>query len=72
MYVSKKHQNWIRPLITALVYTKTFQEDFSDQGVRDYSAFCTVPAAIQFYNYVGGHVRTFISSNNCCPVQNYH
>ena len=60
LYVNKKHQNQIEPLIISWGYKSNspthsqFQDYHLWQGTRDFSAFLTIPDAIQFrenYNW---------------------
>jgi len=56
LYVKKEHQHWVDPLVVSWGYNALFpsSSQFLDyhqmNGSRDYSAFLTIPAAIQFMN----------------------
>ncbi len=55
LYVHKKHQNWIKPVIYSWGKNgddpepSEFLQDFQWQGTRDMSAFLTIPEIIEFF-----------------------
>lgn len=54
LYAKKKHQSYLDPLVVSWGYESTtpshsqFLDYHETQGTRDLSAFCTIPAAMQF------------------------
>lgn len=56
LYVKKKHQHWIKPLIYSWGKEgddpgpSEFLQDFQWQGTRDMAAFLSIPSAIEFYH----------------------
>ena len=56
LYVKKEYQNKVDPLVVSWGYnamfpsSSQFQDYHQMNGTRDYSAFLTIPAAIQFMN----------------------
>ena len=65
LYVDKKHQTWIRPLVISWgkegddPTPSEFLQNFQWQGTRDLSAFLTIPIAIDFYKNVIHHNQLF-------------
>ena len=56
LYVKKKHQTWVKPLIYSWGKNgddptpSEFLQNFQWQGTRDMSSFLTIPKAIEFYD----------------------
>lgn len=74
LYVRKEHQNFLDPLVISWGYEADFPSDsqFLDyhemQGTRDLSAFCTIPACIEFmeennWKEVSANCRKMIQEN---------
>lgn len=57
LYIKKEHKDYIKPLAISHGYKKGILTDFFHQGTRDDSAYCVAPAAIQFYNDIGGYEK---------------
>ncbi len=74
LYVRKKYQELIDPLVVSWGYnalfpsTSTFLDYHQTNGTRDYSAFLTIPAAIQFmqehnWEQVAADCRKLVQAN---------
>ncbi|XP_077987169.1 uncharacterized protein LOC144441466 [Glandiceps talaboti] len=57
LWIHPKHHATIKPLLTSHNFKKSLHQQFYGQGTRDESTFLTTPAAIQFYNDIGGMER---------------
>ncbi|XP_077866936.1 uncharacterized protein LOC144355796 [Saccoglossus kowalevskii] len=54
LWIHPKHCESIKPLITSLCYRQSLFDQFSSQGTRDSTPYFCAPAAIQFYEDIGG------------------
>jgi isopenicillin-N epimerase len=74
LYVKKEYQQWVDPLVVSWGYnalfpsSSTFLDYHQMNGTRDYSAFLTIPTAIQFmkeYNWpqVAAESRKLVRDN---------
>nr|XP_006812638.1 PREDICTED: uncharacterized aminotransferase C660.12c-like [Saccoglossus kowalevskii] len=54
LWVHPKHYKSIKPLITGHNYQQSLFNQFFNQGTRDSTPYFCVPAAIQFYEEIGG------------------
>ena len=62
LYVRDGLQDTLVPLMAAHGHYSTFTERFFLQATRDFTTYCVVPTAVDFYNKIGGMVRTCIYS----------
>ncbi|XP_070532230.1 uncharacterized protein [Ptychodera flava] len=62
LYVHPKHNKTVKPLVTSHNYQQSLQEQFYMQGTCDDSPYLCAPAAIEFYQEIGG----FDEINNYC------
>lgn len=53
IYVRKNFQANMHPVVISWNYNNGFQSEFHQQGTLDYSAFLTVPAALEFRRRLG-------------------
>uniref|UniRef100_A0A915KZG2 Aminotransferase class V domain-containing protein n=1 Tax=Romanomermis culicivorax TaxID=13658 RepID=A0A915KZG2_ROMCU len=53
IYVRKNFQATVHPVVISWNYNGGFQAEFNQQGTLDYSAFLTVPAALEFRTKLG-------------------
>ena len=54
--MKKELQHEVYPLVTSHWHLNGFQKRFSMQGTRDYTPYCVVPTAIEFFSNIGGLV----------------
>ncbi|XP_077987122.1 uncharacterized protein LOC144441424 [Glandiceps talaboti] len=54
LWVHPKHYKKVKPLVTSHCYQQSLQNQFFMQGTRDISTYLCAPAAIEFYNDIGG------------------
>ncbi|XP_002735488.3 uncharacterized protein LOC100366607 [Saccoglossus kowalevskii] len=54
LWVHPKHYKSIKPLITGHNYQQSLFNQFFNQGTRDSSAYFCAPAAIKFFEEIGG------------------
>eukprot|EP01120_Amphizonella_sp_Union-15-10_P002702 TRINITY_DN13003_c0_g1_i1.p1 TRINITY_DN13003_c0_g1~~TRINITY_DN13003_c0_g1_i1.p1 ORF type:complete len:421 (-),score=53.81 TRINITY_DN13003_c0_g1_i1:105-1367(-) len=54
LWVDKKHQSKIHPTVISHGYGHGYNSEFLFSGTKDYTAYLTIPTAINFYNKIGG------------------
>lgn len=59
LYVKKDLQKFIHPIITSFGYLQSFQDEFFWLGTKDYSAYLTIPDALDFRQTIGDESSIF-------------
>lgn len=53
LHVQRRYQSQVRPVVTSLGYGQGYVADFTCQGTRDPSNFCSLVTALDFYTSLG-------------------
>ena len=56
LWVKPKFHDIVDPLLVSWLHDQGLQDRFFQQGTLDYTSYTSVPAAIQFYQEIGGLV----------------